>query len=377
MKIVFDDETIVNMPNPEEYTVGWVCALSRESVAAQLFLDEHHEEGPEYVSQNDNNSYILGKIGKHNVVIAVLPDGEYGISTAASVARDMVHSFPNVRVGLMVGIGGGAPTEVNDIRLGDVVVSSPRNRNGGVFQYDFGRTVQEKSFQYTKFLDQPPTFLRTAVSALATQYKIKGHKIKSAIEAVIQKNPRLKQEFQRPDLDSDKLYQPNVLYSGNDEASVSCDAVEMLVHRRKRDPQQDDPVIYYGLIASANQLMKDATIRDKLAKERNVLCFEMEAAGLMNHFPCLVIRGISDYCDTHKNDVWQGYAAMTAAAYAKELLLRIHPSQVEAARSIKDTISASEGHSSSSTNVTFGSHNEGFQAGVINGPASGMTFGRK
>lgn len=308
MKIVFDDKTIVNMPNSEGYTVGWICALSRESVAAQLFLDEHHEEGPEYVSQNDNNSYTLGKIGKHNVVIAVLPDGEYGISTAASVARDMVHSFPNVRVGLMVGIGGGAPTEANDIRLGDVVVSSPRNGNGSVFQYDFGRTVQEKSFQYTKFLDQPPTFLRTAVSALATQHKIKGHKIK---------------------------------------------------------------------IASANQLMKDATIRDKLAKERNVLCFEMEAAGLMNHFPCLVIRGISDYCDTHKNDVWQGYAAMTAAAYAKELLLRIHPSQVEVARSIKDTISASEGHSSSSTNVTFGSHNEGFQAGVINGPVSGMTFGRK
>jgi len=66
--------------------------------------------------------------------------------------------------------------------------------------------------------------------------------------------------------------------------------------------------------------MKDAQVRDHLAQTEDVLCFEMEAAGLMDHFPCLVIRGICDYSDTHKNDLWQGYAAATAAAYAKELL---------------------------------------------------------
>ncbi|KAF1981386.1 purine and uridine phosphorylase [Aulographum hederae CBS 113979] len=364
------------MPKPEVYTVGWICALSCESVAAQLFLDEHHE-GPEYVSQNDNNSYTLGKIGKHNVVIAVLPAGEYGISSAASVARDMVHAFPNVRVGLMVGIGGGAPTDKNDIRLGDVVVSSPRSGDGGMIQYDFGKTVQAKSFQNSKFLDQPPNFLRTAVSALVTEHKMKGHTIKNAIDAVLQSYPRLQQEFQRPEQDSDKLHLSNVVYSDNDEASASSKDADLLVHRRERGPHEDDPAIHYGLIASANQLMKDATIRDKLAKDRNVLCFEMEAAGLMNHFPCLIIRGISDYCDTHKNDQWQGYAAMTAAAYAKELLLRIHPSQAEVARSLKSGISASEEHSSSSPKVTFGSHNEGYQAGVVNGSVSGLTFGRK
>jgi len=112
-----------------------------------------------------------------------------------------------------------------------------------------------------------------------------------------------------------------VIRSDNDEAKVSSNDVEVLVHQRKRGKDDDDPHIHYGLIASANQLMMDATMRDKLALERNVLCFEMEAAGLMNHFPCLVIRGMSDYCDTHKNDTWQGYAAMTAAAYARELLL--------------------------------------------------------
>jgi hypothetical protein len=48
----------------------------------------------------------------------------------------------------------------------------------------------------------------------------------------------------------------------------------------------------------------------------------MEAAGLMNQLPCLVIRGICDYADSHKSKRWQDYAALTAAAYAKILLLK-------------------------------------------------------
>ena len=72
-------------------------------------------------------------------------------------------------------------------------------------------------------------------------------------------------------------------------------------------------------------MIKDAEFRDKLALEQNILCFEMEGAGLMNHFPCLVIRGICDYADSHKNQEWQEYAAMAAAAYAKDLLCRIVP----------------------------------------------------
>jgi nucleoside phosphorylase len=67
-------------------------------------------------------------------------------------------------------------------------------------------------------------------------------------------------------------------------------------------------------------MMKHGMTRDKIAHELGILCFEMEAAGLMDHFPCLVIRGICDYCDSHKNKQWQEYAAATAAAYAKKLL---------------------------------------------------------
>ncbi|KAK7592337.1 hypothetical protein V3481_006958 [Fusarium oxysporum f. sp. vasinfectum] len=90
------------MANPQDYTVGWICALNSESVAAQAFLDEEHE-GPRAVAQNDNNNYALGRIGNHNIVIAVLPDGEYGTAVAAAVAREMLGSFPNIRIGLLVG----------------------------------------------------------------------------------------------------------------------------------------------------------------------------------------------------------------------------------------------------------------------------------
>jgi nucleoside phosphorylase len=80
------------------------------------------------------------------------------------------------------------------------------------------------------------------------------------------------------------------------------------------------PRIHYGNIASGNKVMKDGTTRDKIAKDEGVICFEMEAAGLTDHFPCLVIRGICDYADSHKNKIWQPYAAATAAAFARVLL---------------------------------------------------------
>jgi len=329
------------MSNPEDYTVGWICAISTEYVAAQAFLDEKHER-PECVSPNDNNDYTLGKIGKHNVVIAVLPDGEYGISSAAGVARDMLHSFPNVRIGLMVGIGGGAPSAMHDIRLGDIVVSAPRDGKGGVFQFDFGKMIQDQSFQPTGFLNQPPTVLRTAVNGLKAQYEGEGHQLEEAINSILEKKPRLRQKYKRPDPSSDRLYQSAITHPLNNKAScaaVCSDDPSNLISRPERTKDEDNPAIHYGLIASANRLMKDALLRDKFANEKDVLCFEMEAAGLMNQFPCLVIRGICDYSDSHKSEEWQGYAAMAAAAYTKDLLCRIPINKIEAEKRIGDILS--------------------------------------
>jgi nucleoside phosphorylase len=330
------------MSSPKDYTVGWICAVDIEYVAAQTFLDKEHSP-PENLSPNDNNHYKLGEIGGHKVVIAVLPDGEYGTSSAASIARDMLHSFPNIRIGLMVGIGGGAPSQTHDIRLGDIVVSTSRDGNGGVFQYDFGKTVQGLSFCLTGFLNQPPTILRTAVSGLKALYERKGHQIEEAIRNILEKNIKMRQKYRRPDRDSDRLYRSQVFHPLHDEESCtgSCGSdPSKLIIRPERTEDDDNPTIHYGLIASANQVMKDASIRDRLAAEKGVLCFEMEAAGLMNHFPCLVIRGICDYADSHNNKEWQGYAAMAAAAYTKNLLCRIVPQQVLAEKKIGDIISS-------------------------------------
>lgn len=319
------------MSDPKNYTVGWICAITSEYVAAQAFLDEEHE-GPEYLSPHNKNDYTLGRIGRHNVVLSVLPLGSYGTSSAGRVAEDMLHSFPNVRIGLMVGIGGGAPSPNHDIRLGDIVVSIPFNGRGGVIQYDFGKTIQGQRFQPTGFLDQPPTVLRAAVNGLRAQYESEGHRLEKAVNKALQKKPRLRKKYMRPDQESDRLYRSHVVHppeSGRTCAIDCGDDPTRLVLRNPRSEDEDNPAIHYGLIASANQLMKDAVIRDKLAAENGVLCFEMEAAGLINHFPCLIIRGICDYSDSHKNKQWQGYAAMVAAAYAKDLLCRIVPQQVE------------------------------------------------
>ncbi|KAL5084944.1 hypothetical protein Trisim1_011298 [Trichoderma cf. simile WF8] len=329
------------MSDPHNYTVGWICAIHTEYVAALAFLDEKHQ-GPEYISTNDNNDYTLGKIGRHNIVIAVLPNGEYGVSSAASVARDMLHSFPNVRIGLMVGIGGGAPSLRHDIRLGDVVVGIPNNGKGGVIQYDFAKAIQGQEFQETGFLNQPPTLLRTAVHGLMAQYESEGNQIREAINSAITKKPRLRKKYRRPEATNDRLYWPQVIHPLNNETdcAVICgDDPSNLIERSNRDEdEEDDPAIHYGLIASANTLMRDASVRDEMAK-RGVLCFETEAAGLINHFPCLVIRGICDYSDSHGNKMWQGYAAMTAAAYTKDLLYRITPNKVEAETKISNILS--------------------------------------
>jgi nucleoside phosphorylase len=237
----------------------------------------------------------------------------------------------------LVGIGGGAPSQKHDIRLGDIVVSTPQDGKGGVFQYDFGKTMQDQSFRTTGFLNQPPTILRAAVNGLKAQYESDGHHLEEAIINVLEKRPRLKKNYSRPELRTDRLYKAEVihpLYGDLSCATVCGDDPSKLELRPERTEDEDNPVVHYGLIASANQLMKDALVRDRLAEGMDVLCFEMEAAGLMNHFPCLVIRGICDYSDSHKNKEWQGYAAMAAAAYAKDLLYRIPPAKIGAEKKI-------------------------------------------
>jgi hypothetical protein len=202
---------VSKMSTPEEYTVGWICALQTEHTAACLFLDEEHgQPDPDHIAAGDNNAYELCVMAGHKVVIAVLPHGEYGTTTAATVATDMLRSFPNIKVGLMVGVGGGAPTTNNDIRLGDVAVSSPKDGKGGVYQYDYGKRVQGQEFKPTGHLNQPPSAVLTAMALLASRYERKGNQISKTVDDILGKNPRLKKKYGRPE--TDNLYASNLIH---------------------------------------------------------------------------------------------------------------------------------------------------------------------
>ncbi|KAJ4985617.1 Kinesin light chain 6 [Stagonosporopsis vannaccii] len=298
-----------------DYTVGWVCALPVELAAAQEMLDEEHDT-PHY-NLHDTNLYTCGRIGEHNVVIACLPEGQTGTSSAAAVAVQMKSTFSATRFGLMVGIGGGVPgqSEDADVRLGDVVVSKPFGTHGGVVQYDFGKATTS-GFERTGALNTPPTVLLNAVANLRAKH-MRGRGRLLEFLSKLDSLPHFTREAAGSD----------VLYNGDCEQEVS------------RPARRQAVMVHHGTIASGNRVIKNAAIRDKLSAELGgVLCFEMEAAGLMNNFPCLVVRGICDYADSHKNKRWQSYAAGTAAAYAKEVLSVIPPTEVARSRTAEQTM---------------------------------------
>jgi nucleoside phosphorylase len=311
----------------EDYTVGWVCALFVELAAAEELLDKEHET-PEHDS-HDTNIYTCGRVGEHNVLIACLPEGQIGTNSAAAVAVQMKSTFTTIRFGLMVGIGGGVPSEEADVRLGDVVVSTPHGTHGGVVQYDSGKTTMA-GFERVGSLNSPPGILLGAVAKVRANHMKRRSKLLEYLSKLVSL-PGFEREAAGPDI----LFKAEYSHEGG----TTCRACSR-DHLVAREARRQEVVVHYGTIASGNQVMKTAVERDRLSAEfGGVLCFEMEAAGLMNRFPCLVIRGICDYADSHKNKQWQMYAAGTAAAYAKEVLSVIPSDKVKAEQKIVDVLS--------------------------------------
>jgi nucleoside phosphorylase len=320
-------------------------------LAARAMLDTEHGR-PEERSVADNNNYYLGSIGGHNVAIACLPLGSPGISSAAAVAMHMQRTFTGIRIGLLVGVGSGAPSAADDIRLGDVVVSTPDSKSGGVIQYgseaastsaandnvsrhrdDGDNSSRHGQFVRTRCLNKPPTMLLTALSSLQTELDLYGSKAGKLLEQAAARYPNLQPKLVAPrgggddDIDADRLYQASYVHAGRgNEECDRCDA-RMLVRRPGRS--FGGPAVHFGVIASGEQEIVCGITRNQAKAKLGVLCFEREAAGLMDNFPCLVVRGISDYADTHKSALWRGYAAGTAAAFAKELLQIMPPRDVE------------------------------------------------
>jgi nucleoside phosphorylase len=315
--------------------VGIVCPLHIELSAMRMMLGY-----PQSVQQFDRDAsiYHLGPIGNHSVVIAGLPDGHTGIASAASVAERLWARFQSVKALLLVGVGGGVPTTKNDMRLGDVVVSRPAGNNGGVVQYDFGKSLSNGRFERTGALNSPPENLLAVLTLLRSNHDLKYDTPPDYVTYLeaSQSNPK----FEYPGVDNDLLFEANYEHIGGPDCTNCRKATAM---EKKRNPRKaKGPVIHYGTIASANQLMRDAKKRDSCNKDYGdcILCFEMEAAGLANSPGCLVIRGISDYADSHKREdkAWHGYAAAAAAAVAKEFICTIPYNNLQSMPTVAETL---------------------------------------
>lgn len=298
-----------------DYTVGWFCALPVEIAAAQVLLDEIHPNLPS--KPNDNNAYILGRIGKHNVVIAGLPFGDPGNASATMVASQLVSSFQSIRFGLVVGIGGGVPSQKMDIRLGDIAVGKPGIEDGGVVSFDSIEAYANGYPQRVRMLNHPPQVVLTALTKLQSLHLMRNNQIESFLGEIRTRIGQNAQRFAHPN-QVDRLFLADYKHVGG--SSGICDSCDTRKTVPRLPRNSSAPVIHYGLIASTDRMVHDSIVRDRLSQEYRADCIETEAAGVMRALPCLVIRGISHYADSHGSHDWDGYAAAAAGACAKELL---------------------------------------------------------
>lgn len=326
-------EPSLRLLNHDDYTIGWICPLEVEQIASLKMLDEIYERLEQ--SHIDHNVYNLGSINGHNVVLAELP--VTGNNPTATVVTQMKNTFKALRFCLLVGIGGGVPIETDNgpIRLGHVVVSKPEHQHSGAVQYDHGKS-EASVFRRTGHLQPPPAVLLNAAQNLATKWAINDD---DPIEDHIKRidlSKRLLRKYRFPGRDSDHLYDPTYVHP---DTKMTCDKCGCNSNQRinpthdEYGANEDDDdayvVIHRGTIASGELVMKNGIQRDELAKELGAICFEMEAAGALCDFPCLVVRGISDYADSDKVNQWQGFAAIAAAAYARQLFFHMPVDEVQ------------------------------------------------
>jgi len=196
---------------------------------------------------------------------------------------------------------------------------------------DKGKAEDGGKFVVKGQLNQPHTLLLQTLAQLRARYAMRPSKVSDYINEAIKQNPIMEETgFTLPG-ESDCFY---CCACHRDIESPAGDCGRLHTTRKQR--KTNKPVAHYGVIASGNQVVKDAAVCDRLRDAFHALCVEMEAAGLMNDFPCIVIRGICDYADSHKNDSWQKYAALVAAAYAKEFLGYISPERTRLERPFQD-----------------------------------------
>ncbi len=346
----------------EDFEIAIICALPLESSALSYLFDEFFDDNGEGDDGNANgdqyqkvdgdaNHYTTGRIGKHNVVLVVLPG--MGKVHAAAAAASLSASFTRVRLALVVGICGGVPgpnKNGDELFLGDVVICN------SLVQYDLGRQypggvfLRKDSLQDN--LGRPNKDIRALLKSFETDRnrdrleRRTAHFLRELQANHAKRSRRRSGKYKYPGADEDELFQAeyrhrhrrsdccNAEITCEVALSSSCDEIgceEGYILERdgvneKRKLEEEDslkaqePAIYIGSVASGDTVMKSGEDRDRIAKEEGILAFEMEGAGVWDEIPCIVIKGVCDYADSHKRKKWQDFAAATAASATKALL---------------------------------------------------------
>ncbi|KAF3080598.1 hypothetical protein TWF102_002150 [Orbilia oligospora] len=343
----------------DDFEIAIICAVKPEYDAVALLIDQFwDDDGDGYGrAPEDQNTYRTGRIGRYNVVLALLPG--MGKANAANVASGFRSSFRGIEIALIVGICGGVPFyNGQEIILGDVIIS------GSIVQYDFGRRYTNK-FQrknnFSESLGRANTDVRGLLAALSTNdgSEILERRTLHHLEELqrrAQRRRKLRGKYDYPGADKDKLFESS--YRHKHHTSFNCDTCnhcnadsddtcdramtgaacsellcdeKHLVHRRRLDEKLQStelageiqqPYVHIGTVGSGDTVMRSSQERDRISKEDNIIAFEMEGAGVWDNLSCIIIKGVCDYCDSHKSKNWQDFASATAASAMKALLER-------------------------------------------------------
>ncbi|KAI8247299.1 phosphorylase superfamily protein [Colletotrichum sp. SAR 10_99] len=328
-----------------EFEIAVVCALRIEYDAVALVVDEFwDDEGDTYgKAQGDPNTYTTGRIGKYNVVLALL--STTGTVSAASASASLRSSYTGLTMALLTGVCGGVPFSEDDeeIILGDVVISKT------VVQYDLGKQYPGH-FARKNIAEgncSPPTKdIRNLIALVETdRYLNLLHQTASQVLDQLQttakesKRGRKRLTYERPPASQDILFRSDYVHKHRDKSGCGCSAgacasaltksceklqcdEACLIDRKRLEENDLDFDIFVGCFGSGNTTMKSGEDRDRLSRECGMIAFEMEGAGVWDEIPSIVIKGVCDYADSHKNKKWQPYAAATAASVMKALLAR-------------------------------------------------------
>ncbi|KAG8628320.1 hypothetical protein KVT40_004193 [Elsinoe batatas] len=281
--------------------------------AMRGMLDQEHTS-----TGLDRGAYVLGSIGGHNIVLAML--GASGMNDANVTVLQALHDFSSIRLGLMVGVGGGLPSKSVDIRLGDVVVGPHTSEI--IVERDIGH---------------PPKVLTDAVKRVQGKHLMGIDKICDQLDHLLSRRSGIPTRFARPPKENDKLFMPGYQHEG-DRSCADCDEAQLVSRPTRLD---EIPHVFCSTIGSTNAMTTKNHVREDLPR-KGVICVDREITGLVRSFPCLVIRGICDYADSHKYEDWRDYAAATAAAYTREFLLDLEPASVLQLEAAKGVVNADD-----------------------------------